>query len=126
MPDLLGGDFFRTPELASLTATYIDVLLEKVLLVKEFGQIVNTAYVLQPYTIGVNSRKENSPITTQFLIKATRLFDKLSQMGSNVLDRDQLFNVRLTMAVNLIEDQFLIMSLLTHLNLTFKAMFKLK
>ena len=30
------------------------------------------------------------------------------------------------MAINFIEDQFLIMSLMTHLNFTFKTMFKLK
>ena len=30
------------------------------------------------------------------------------------------------MAINFIEDQFLLMSLMTHLNFTFKTMFKLK
>ena len=47
-------------------------------------------------------------------------------MGASVLERDQLFNVRLTLTINLIEDQFLLMSLLTHLNFTFKTMYKLK
>ena len=49
------GDFYRTPQLTQLTCSYIDILLEKVLLVKEFGNIINTAYVLQPNTIGINN-----------------------------------------------------------------------
>ena len=72
------GDSHRTAELTSLTCSYIEILLEKVLLVKEFGNIINTAYVLQPHTIGTNNFSQNSPIATQFLVKATRLFDKIS------------------------------------------------
>ena len=82
------GDSYRTAELTRLTCSYIEILLEKVLLVKEFGNIINTAYVLQPHTIGSNNFSQNSPIATQFLVKATRLFDQISQLGVRVLERD--------------------------------------
>ena len=37
-----------------LVYQYIDLLRDKVILVKEFGNIANTAYVLQPNTVGSN------------------------------------------------------------------------
>lgn len=65
------GDFFRTPLLIKLVYQYIDVLRDKVLIVKDFGNIVNTGYILQRHTIGSNSSTANSPIATQFLVRLT-------------------------------------------------------
>ena len=121
------GDFYRTPLLTKLLCSYIDLLQEKVQLFKEYGTIVNTAYVLQTGTIGVNNKTQNSPIATQFLVKATRLWDKFSSIHSSLFnERNQLFEIRLSLTINLIEDQFLLMSLLTHLNFTFKVMYNIK
>ena len=113
--------------LIKLLYTYIDLLRDKVNLIKDYGHIVNSAYILQRQTIGSNSAKQNSPLATQFLGRLTHLFDKFRFLhGSLFNERNQLFEIRLTIAVNLIEDQFLLMSLLAHLNFTFKVMFKLK
>lgn len=119
------GDYFRTPLIIRLINQYLELLLEKVLIVKEYGNIVNSAYVLQKNTIGPNNNKENSPLAKYFLARASRLFDKFSQLHSQLFnERNQLFEIRLTVAINLVEDQFLLMSLLSHLNLTFKVMYK--
>jgi len=60
-------------------------------------------------------------------VKATRLWDKFSSIHNSLFnERNQLFEIRLSLAINLIEDQFLLMSLLTHLNFTFKVMYNIK
>lgn len=59
-----------------LLYTYIGILSEKVVLVKEYGAIINTAYVLQAGTIGADHENQKSPIATNFLVKLTRLWDK--------------------------------------------------
>lgn len=65
------ADFYRTPLMTKLICTYIDLLKAKVALVKEFGNIVNSAYVLQPNTIGENHQSNNSPIAKNFVIRVT-------------------------------------------------------
>ena len=121
------GDFYRTPLLIKLLYSYIDLLKDKMTLVNEYGHIINSAYVLQKQTIGANNATANSPIATGFLVKLTNLFDKFQYLhGSLFNERNQLFEIRLSIAINIIEDQFLLMSLLTHLNFTFKVMYKLK
>lgn len=42
----LQGDFYRTPLMIKLLYSYIGILQEKVVLVKEYGSIINTGYVL--------------------------------------------------------------------------------
>ena len=55
------------------------------------------------------------------------LFSKFARLHSNLFnERNQLFSVRLTVAINLVEVQFLLMSLMAHLNFTLKVMFKIK
>lgn len=94
---------------------------------KEFGNIINSAYVLQPKTIGANNATNLSPIAKNFVVKVTQLFEKFNSLhGSLFNERNQLFEVRLSLAVNLVEDQFLLMSLLTHLNFTYKVMYRIK
>ena len=46
------GDYFRTPLIIRLINQYLELLLEKVMIVKEHGNIVNSAYVLQKNTVG--------------------------------------------------------------------------
>ena len=99
------GDFYRTPLMIKLLCTYIGILNEKVLLVKEFGHIINTAYVLQPNTIGPGHDNEKSPIATSFLVKATRLWDKFNSLHEFLFrERNNPFEIRLSLAINLIED----------------------
>ena len=82
------GDFYRTPLIIKLICTYIDLLKAKVALVKEFGNIINSAYVLQPNTIGENHQSNISPIAKNFVIRVTQLFDKFNSLhGSLFNDR---------------------------------------
>ena len=61
------------------------------------------------------------------MVRVTQLFDKFNTLhGSLFNDRQQLFEVRLSLTVNLVEDQFLLMSLLTHLNFACKVMYRIK
>ena len=55
-------------------------------LVKEYANITNTAYVLQARTIGPNNAAQSSPIATQFLVKATRLFDKFASLHASLFN----------------------------------------
>ena len=49
------GDYYRTPLLIKLITQYIEILMDKLKLVKEHGNIINSAYVLQPNTVGTSN-----------------------------------------------------------------------
>ena len=99
------ADFYRTPLMVKLVYQYIELLQNKVQLVKEYGNVVNSAYVLQPKTIGENNSSSVSPLAKNFVVRVTQLFDKFNTLhGSLFNDRQQLFEVRLSLTVNLVED----------------------
>ena len=88
-----------------LVHSYVDLLKDKVLLYKDYNKIINTAYVLQPNTVGQNHEDALSPIQKQFLQRLIVLFDKFSTIHSSLFnERNQLFEIRLSLAVNLVED----------------------
>ena len=56
----------------------------------------------------------------------TRIWDQFQLLQDNMFtQKNFIFAIRLQIAVNLIEDQYLILCLLAHLNLTLKVVFRI-
>ena len=121
------GDFHRTPQMTQFITQYITLMQQKVTIQKDFAHIVNTAYVLQKNTVGSDQVEQNSPLQINFLAQILKVFGLCQQLHTSIFSEDfPLLDIRLSIVINLIEEEYLLLSFLTHLNLAFKVMYRLK
>ena len=86
--------------------------------------IIDSAYVLQSSTVGPGRARSANPLEQNFLGGLTKLWQKFSAIQDSLfIERRYLFDIRLAMTINLIEDQYLLLSLLVHLNYTYKLIY---
>lgn len=118
------------PQAANILAMlgrYVELLNAKSRLAREYGTILNSAYVLQPCTTGHSFDRSRNPVNFKILETLTALWTAFQRVQDPLLaERQYLWEVKLSLAVNLAEDQFLLMSLLTQLNFAIKTMFYIK
>lgn len=106
---------------SKLIQAYADVLHEKASLVAQFSLIVDSCYCLQA---GI-SHQGASPLGDEFMSKLLRLWTQFGQLKSKIFQKPPfLWAVHLSIGTTVLEDQYLLFSLLSFLNLTFKVVYK--
>ena len=112
------ADTFRCEYFANLIIQYSEFLQMKSQLIIDYADFLDGGYSLNNF---FKSSVTMSPLQLQFLQKVNKLWNMVNQIGTKIIQSPKyLWNIRLNIAVILIEENYLLLSLLTHLILTFK------
>jgi len=115
------NDQFRCEFFGKLICLYAEALREKSRLVAEFSPFMSSEYSLAPY---FQKCPSGSPLQVKLLSGLNKLWHMMLKCGNKLFQKPlYLWEIRVSIVVNLLEDQYALLSLATHLFFTFKTAF---
>ncbi|CDW80632.1 protein kinase domain containing protein [Stylonychia lemnae] len=113
------NDKFRCEYFAKLILQYADYQCTKSQIVSDYSDLIDGSFSLIKYFNKSNDAR--SPLNIDFITRLDKLWTKMNNL-CNKLVKDQrfLWELRLNIITNLIEDQYLLLCLISHLIVSIK------
>lgn len=112
------NDQFRCEYFAKLIIQYSEFLQHKSQVMIDFSDFIDGSYSLNNF---FKTSVTRSPLQLSFLHKVNKLWSIVNILSQKLIQEPKyLWKVRLNILTNLLEEEYLLLSLLTHLILAFK------